>query len=89
MLARQFPDNHRDIDLIAEEIKKVMGYMELDEKIDGEQAFAFINAGEPNALKALKKYTDDLAITIFSINVLLDVEKTVIGGGISQQPILL
>ena len=70
-------------------IEKVMGYMELDEKIDGEQAFAFINAGEPNALKALKKYTDDLAITIFSINVLLDVEKTVIGGGISQQPILL
>ena len=70
-------------------IEKVMGYMELDEKIDGEQAFAYINAGEPNALKALKKYTDDLALTIFSINVLLDVEKVVIGGGISQQPLLL
>lgn len=70
-------------------IEKVMGYMELDEKIDGEQAFTLMNAGEPNALKALKEYTDDLAITIFSINVLLDVEKIVIGGGISQQPILL
>lgn len=34
MLARQFPDNHRDIDLIAKEIKKVMGYMEVIYGID-------------------------------------------------------
>lgn len=68
---------------------KVMGYMELDEEINGEQAFEYINAGDENALKALKSYTDDLAITIFSINVLLDVDKVVIGGGISQQPVLL
>lgn len=70
-------------------IEKVMGYMELDEKIDGEQAFSMINAKEENALKALKEYTDDLAITIFNINVLLDLERIVIGGGISQQPVLL
>lgn len=68
---------------------RVMGYMELDEEIDGEQAFVYINDGNENALKALKNYTDALALVIFNINIILDVEKIVIGGGISQQPLLL
>lgn len=63
--------------------------MHLDNSIDGEQAFAYINEGDVNALHALKQYTDELALQLFNLNVLLDVEKICIGGGISQQPILL
>lgn len=68
---------------------RVMGYMELDEEIDGEQAFTYINEGNENACRALKNYTDALAIQLFNINVLLDLDRIVIGGGISQQPLLL
>lgn len=68
---------------------RVMGYMELDEEIDGEKAFTYINEGNENACKALKNYTDALALQLFNINVLLDLDKIVIGGGISQQPLLL
>lgn len=68
---------------------RVMGYMELDEEINGEQAFTYINAGDPNALCALKEYTDALALQIFNINLLLNLDKFVIGGGMSQQPKLM
>lgn len=69
--------------------QKVVGYMELDGMIDGEQAFTYINEGNPEALKALKDYTDSLALVMFNLNVLLDVDRIVIGGGISRQPKLL
>lgn len=68
---------------------RVMGYMELDEEINGEQAFAYINEGNENACRALKNYTDALAVQLFNINDLLDLDRIVIGGGISQQPLLL
>lgn len=68
---------------------RIMGYMELDEEINGEKAFTYINEGNENACKALKNYTDALALQLFNINILLDLDKILIGGGISQQPVLL
>ncbi len=63
--------------------------MHIEDEITGEQAFAFINDGNQDAIYALKQYTDELAIQLFNLNVLLDVEKICIGGGISKQPALL
>lgn len=63
--------------------------MHLEEEIDGKQAFEYINAQEEDALLALREFTDDLAMFLFNIYVSLDLEKILIGGGISQQPILL
>ena len=57
--------------------------------IDGEEAFRRINAGDENACAALREYTDLLAMEIFSLNLILDLEKVCVGGGISRQPALL
>lgn len=70
-------------------ISKVIGYMNLDHECDGEEAFSYINADDDNALAALKEYTDDLALELFSLNAMLDLEKICIGGGISSQPKLM
>lgn len=70
-------------------INKVIGYMNLDHECDGEEAFAYINEDDDNALAALKEYTDDLALELFSLNIMLDLDKICIGGGISQQPKLM
>ena len=70
-------------------ISKVIGYMNLDHECDGEEAFMYINEDDDNALEALKEYTDDLALELFNMNVMLDLDKICIGGGISQQPKLM
>lgn len=58
-------------------------------EIDGEEAFRRINAGDEKAEEALKEYTDLLAMEIFSLNLILDLEKVCVGGGISRQPALI
>lgn len=63
--------------------------MGLDDEMDGVEAFNYINNKDPKALEALKEYTDSLAMMLFNINILLDLEKILIGGGISAQPVLL
>ncbi len=55
----------------------------------GEEAFALMQEGNQAALEALEAYTDLLALQLFNLNVLLNVEKICIGGGISRQPLLL
>lgn len=63
--------------------------MGLNNEMDGIEAFNYINNKDPKALEALKEYTDSLAMMLFNINILLDLEKILIGGGISAQPVLL
>lgn len=70
-------------------IDKVIGFMNLDHECDGEEAFTYINEDDENALEALKEYTDDLALELFNLNIMLDLEKICIGGGISTQPKLM
>lgn len=55
---------------------------------DGFRVFQLANAGDENVIKGLKDYTDFLAVQIYNINVLLDLDVIAIGGGISQQPLL-
>ena len=63
--------------------------MGLNDKMDGIEAFNYINNKDPKALEALKEYTDSLAMMLFNIHIFLDLEKILIGGGISAQPVLL
>ena len=59
------------------------------EKLDGIQIFDRANKGEEAVLKALKEFTDTLAVQIYNLNVILDLDVVAIGGGISKQPLLL
>lgn len=61
----------------------------MKESIDGMQAFRLIHDGDEDAIIALHEYTDLLAIQLFNLNILLDLEKIVIGGGISEQKELM
>ena len=55
----------------------------------GEEVFQLVQEGNEDALRGLQAYTDDLALILFNMFVLLDVEKICIGGGISCQPMLM
>ena len=60
-----------------------------DAPLDGRSFFAAANAGEPEALEVLRRFCHAVAVQIYNLTVLLDVEKVAIGGGISKQPLLL
>ncbi len=64
-------------------------YGEESAGLDGKAVFERINAGEEKACEALKEYTDLVAMAVFNINILLDLELFCIGGGISEQPELI
>lgn len=58
-------------------------------QLDGPAAFEYCNNGNEKALAALKEYTDIIAMGCFNLQATVDPDKIAIGGGISQQPILL
>ena len=58
------------------------------EEYDGVEIFRMANASEEAVLKGLKDFTDRLAVQIYNLNILLDLDVIAIGGGISQQPLL-
>ena len=60
-----------------------------DAPMDGRRVFEAANAGEPEALDVLERFCHAVAVQIYNLTVLLDVEKVAIGGGISKQPILV
>ena len=60
-----------------------------DAPLDGRSFFAAANAGETEALEVLRRFCHAVAVQIYNLTVLLDVEKVAIGGGISKQPLLL
>ena len=60
-----------------------------DAPLNGRIFFEAANAGEPEALEVLERFCKAVAVQIYNLTVLLDVEKVAIGGGISKQPLLL
>jgi len=60
-----------------------------DSPLDGRAFFAAANGGEAEALDVLREFSRAVAIQIYNLNVLLDLEKVAIGGGISRQPVLI
>lgn len=60
-----------------------------EESLDGIKIFEEANAGNKKVLKALDGYTKSLAVQIYNLTMLLDLDQISVGGGISQQPLLL
>ena len=60
-----------------------------DAPMDGRIFFEAVRAGETEANEALRSFCRAVAVQIYNLNVLLDLEKVAIGGGISKQPILV
>lgn len=58
-------------------------------EMTGLEFFERVNNGDEDARKALEMYCDSLAMTLFNLNVLLDLDRIVIGGGVSRQPSLI
>lgn len=59
------------------------------QEYDGVKIFRQANAGDPQVLKGLRDFTDSTALQIYNLNILLDLDCVAVGGGISQQPLLL
>lgn len=59
------------------------------EEIDGIMVFDAVNAKDADALECLQKFTLEIAIQLFNIQTVLDLERFAIGGGISAQPIFI
>lgn len=68
-------------------VQRVAGQFGLEAN-DGPGAFEKIRT-EPEAAKMFESYCRDLAFQIFNIQCLLDLEQAAIGGGISQDPLLV
>ena len=60
----------------------------LEEPLNGRQFFALLEQDEV-AQKVLKEFSRNVAVQLYNLYFLLDLEKVAIGGGISQQPILV
>ena len=59
------------------------------EKINGRIFFEAVNQGDPTALEVLDAYCDTVVCGIMSLQLILDLQRYAIGGGISKQPVLL
>lgn len=59
------------------------------EELNGHQVFEWINGGDEVALKVFDQFCLNLALQIYNLQCILDPDKFLIGGGISQQPILV
>lgn len=55
---------------------------------DGIRIFQEANEGNEKVLRGLREFTDHLALQIYNLNILLDLDIIAVGGGISQQPLL-
>ena len=60
-----------------------------DQPFNGINAFQLVNEGDREAISVLKKFTHTIAFQIYNLQMLLDLERIAIGGGISKQDILL
>ena len=60
-----------------------------DAPMDGRIFFEAVHAGETEANETLRSFCRAVAVQIYNLNALLDLEKVAIGGGISKQPILV
>ena len=60
-----------------------------DAPVDGRIFFEAVHAGEPEANETLRSFCKAVAVQIYNLTVLLDLERVAIGGGVSNQAILI
>lgn len=70
-------------------LKEVQNATGLSKQWTGEEIFAMANANDEKVIAGIDNFAKKLAVQLFNIQVLLDVEKIAIGGGISAQPLLI
>ncbi len=58
-------------------------------EVDGRIFFDAANKGDETALAVLDRYCDNLIAGLITLQLILDVQRYAIGGGISKQPLLL
>ncbi|MDO5135378.1 MAG: ROK family protein [Eubacteriales bacterium] len=59
------------------------------EEVDGIKVFEGVHNQEAEAIECLQKYTREIAVQIFNLQMALDPERFAIGGGISAQPLFI
>ncbi len=69
-------------------VKKVNLELGTEDTKDGAVAFEAINQKDPNIYPIFESFAKEIAYMICNIQAILDLEKIVIGGGISAQPIV-
>lgn len=58
------------------------------DRLTGRIVFDRAEAGEAAVLDALRTYTDILAVQLYNLNAVLDLDVIAVGGGISRRPLL-
>lgn len=58
-------------------------------ELDGVKVFEMANEGDEEVIEVLDKYCEGIALQILNLQNILDPEKVAIGGGISEQPLLI
>lgn len=70
-------------------IKECAETLSLADTTDGKTVFSYLNAKDTRVYPIFERYCRYLAIYIMNVQAVLDVERVVLSGGISSQPILL
>jgi predicted NBD/HSP70 family sugar kinase len=60
-----------------------------DKNIDGRTVFRWLEEGDPAITLVYNGFIQTLAMLVFNLQMTLDPERTVIGGGVSRQPMLI
>lgn len=69
-------------------IERIATVLGLPDKHDGKAVFEAINQGDRRALPIFSAYTQTIAHMIYNLQTVIDVDRVVIGGGISAQKIV-
>ena len=70
-------------------IEKIGTHLNFPNVMDGKRAFSEIMAGEEYAYRVFTDFCDQVALLMYNIQSILNLDKFAIGGGISSQPILI
>lgn len=70
-------------------VKKVNLELGTEDTKDGAAAFEAINQNDPSVYPIFEDFAREIAYMICNVQAILDLEKIVIGGGISAQPIVI
>lgn len=69
-------------------VRKIAAACNLDTE-DGEKVFELIQAHQPVAWEIFEAYCEEIALQMYTMDYLLDLDVVAIGGGISCQPLVL
>lgn len=74
---------------VTEMVKRIGQHLKLPDENDGRAVFQQIAQGEPFATQEFNDFCYSVSAIMFNLQTMLDLECIVIGGGISQQPLLI